>query len=243
MATRIQTKANGNASASSISAVMDSNVTAGNKLVVICKGGADFTPSTSHISDTQGNTYVMDWSAADNLVDITSLGDYVVYSTTIGSTGACTVTFNPAVSGRISIAVREYSGLGDHDGSTRSITYLTNSTTPSSGNITPSAATGVIFALLSCTQFNSFEADYTDTTNDGDGRFLTAVDEAVTAAAQSADATLDLTTFWDCGAIWYPDAAAASAPDISTWLPQDRKERGPRFRVVSSGFTPPQKVN
>lgn len=211
MATRVQTKSNGSAGANTISAVMDSNVTSGNKLVVLCKYQEDFSPSTSHISDTQGNTYTLDWSLATLVVDATTLADYAVYSCTVGSTAANTVTFNPAGgSTRIGIVVREYSGLGTHDGSTRNSTHASSTTTPTSGSFTPSAASGVIFAFISSSQTQTWEAEYGDATEEGNGHFHTAVDESVTAASQSADSTQS-STLCDCAAIWYQDGAVAGA--------------------------------
>lgn len=226
MATRIQTKANDALSASTIDAVMDSNVTAGTRLVVLAKLNADFTPNASQITDTRGdNTWSLDWSAATQTAGTDALGDYAVFSTVVQSSGPMTVTFNPAVTGRIGVVVREYSGLGAHDGSTRNITYFTTSTTPSSGNVTPSAANGVLFGFLSSSQTQTWEAEYGDATVDTNGgRFHTAVDETVTAAAQAADSTQSSTT-WDCGVIWYPDAAAAS-PGLP---PPHIFRRGKRF--------------
>lgn len=210
MATRVQSKANGANGVNTIDAVMDSNVTAGNKLVAIVKYGIDFTPDPSMMSDTSsGDAWTLDWDVSSQIVGVGALADHAVFSKVVTVSGPCTVTFNPAGStGRIAIAVREYSGLGAHDGTTRSVTFLTNNGTPTSGSFTPAAANGVILAFVSSSQTVTFEAGYDDTNGEGvNGRLWTAVDESVTAEAQAADATQSA-ALWDCGALWYPDAAS-----------------------------------
>lgn len=211
MATVVQvTSADGNPASSQ--AAPSINVTAGNKLVVIGKLSNNFTP-TGTVTDSQGNTYTLDWDATDANAGTNALGDHVVFSCTVASTAACVVTFNPAVSGRIAVVVYEVSGLGTHNGSTRVITRFVTSGTPSSGSLTPSAATGLIFGFVSVGGTVTWEAEYNNNVTQAatDGRFSTGVDISVTAAAQAADCTVS-SGLWDCGAIWYPDAGAAATP-------------------------------
>jgi hypothetical protein len=213
MATRIQTKSNDAASATTIDAILDSPVTAGNKLVVFGKQNVDFTPTGGMVTDTLGNTYAVDWDLTAATAGVDNVGDLAVWSTISGSSGACTVTFNPGVAaGRIAIAVREYNGLGVHDGTTRNAVLITTTASPTSGAFTPSAATGVIFAFIIGSQTPTWEGEYGDATvNVNGGRLWTAVDESVTAASQSADAT-QASAVNDCGALWYPDAGGGGGP-------------------------------
>lgn len=209
MATRVQSNSNGLNGVNTIDVVMGSNVTSGNKLVAIVKYGQDFTPDPSMLSDTlSAGDWTLDWDISGQIVGVGALADHAVFSKTFDVSGPCTVTFNPAgATGRIAMAVREYSGLGEHDGTTRSVTFLTNNGTPTSGSFSPGSANGVIFGFVSTSQTVTFEAGYDDTNGEGvNGRLWTAVDEAVTAEAQSADATMSA-GLWDCGAIWFPDAA------------------------------------
>jgi len=218
MATHIQTKANDGNGVSTIAAVMDSNVTAGNRLVVLTKLSNDFTPAAGQVTDSLGNTYTLDWSeAAAAAAGVAALADYAVFSTVSGSTGACTVTFNPAVSGRIAIAVREYSGLAAHDGTNRGVTLLQTSTTPLSPDVTPTSADGVFFAFVSSSQSQTWEADYGDATTEvSGGRFWTATDPNSSTSAQSATST-QVSTPWDCGLIWYADTSGGSGVSVA-WI-------------------------
>lgn len=192
--------ANGSAAATSIAAAYGSNVTAGSRLVAAGKTAAGVALTSAMMTDTQGNTWVLDRSYTGTT---SRMGRW---STIAGSSGANTVTFNPNSSARIGIVVWEFSGL-DPYGSVGSDNTGT-STAPDSGNFTPAAATGAAFAQIQSSQSVTWEADYaTGAVNNGTGRIYDAYDLAPPASAQSASGTIVSTT-WDCSAAWYPDTAA-----------------------------------
>jgi hypothetical protein len=55
--------------------------------------------------------------------------------------------------------------------------------------------------------------------------------------------TDDINTSWDITDFILEDAAAGEEIMADKWLPHVRFVRGPRFKAVASGMTPPQKVN
>lgn len=213
-------------SATTLDAVFGSNVTAGNTIVVLVKCGGNFTPSGTVTAS--GYTFNLDWDASDGNAGVNAIADHAVFSATVPSTAALTVNFASGIAAnRLAIVAYECTPLAAHNGTARAIARFTNSANPSSGNITPGAATGLMFAFISAAQSNTWEADFANhvTTDTSNGRFHTGVDTAPTVAAQAADATLGGSAFWDCGVIWYAEASGGGASKVPCMLNQYRRRR------------------
>lgn len=145
-ATYIQGGTN-SASGSAVSVTLGA-VTAGDTLVAYGALQSTAAPSSSAISDNQGNTWTLVQSQAGASASAGGAGLWAAHNVAAGST---TITFN-AGSGPCGLIVAEYSNLSDVSGisdGTSSASTTTASTTPTAGNFTTTYPINQIFGAAS----------------------------------------------------------------------------------------------
>lgn len=192
--------ANGANGVSSIAAILGSNVTAGSRIVVVTFSSNGVVHTGGMVTDTLLNTYVLDFEVAG------SLGDICFFSAPSPAGGANTVTYNPAVSGRLGIIVAEVSGIGAYV-ATQTNSGTGTSVNPATGAITPAAANGITFAQVTTAQTITWETDYaTGAVSNGTGRVNMGFKLITTTDSEEATATIASST-WNAMIIRYPDAA------------------------------------
>ncbi|MGC4050554.1 MAG: DUF4082 domain-containing protein [Paludibaculum sp.] len=148
---------------SQIALALPSAVAAGN-LIVVGVSCWPSAPATVAITDTLGNTYALAGTTRK-----TSFGAYTgIYYAVSARAGANTVTFKTATGGsELSMIVAEFSGANAVSPLDGSAGATGSSATPSSGNMTPTAAGDLVIGVGT--------HDSTDVTSAGTGFTLVAV--------------------------------------------------------------------
>lgn len=183
-----------NAWTSGSAAAFPQNVQQGS-LLVACYGRE--TNSTPTVTDSQSNT----WAEGDNHYDATVDWRGDQWYTKAGSTGACSVTVTATGTLRGGRTILEYQGPF-HATPLDAVTSADGtSSTPSSGDATPSVNGCLMVGYIDTTGTTSFTPGTGFTADDsqpGGTNADTLVESLIqgTAAAQDADCTLSASTDW-----------------------------------------------
>jgi len=143
-ATYIQGGANSTSVAPAVGVTL-TGVTAGNTLLAYAAAQSTSAPSSSAVSDNQGNTWTLVQSQAGASTSAGAAGLWVAYNVAGGDT---TIGFDAGFLGGCGLAVAEYfnfSGLGSIDTSSSNST-ATASTTPAPGSLSTTHPIDLIFA-------------------------------------------------------------------------------------------------
>lgn len=126
-------------SVASLAKAFDSNVTAGNLILV---GASTYNSDPNTVTDGLANSYTRD------VIENASLRKTAIFSSPDITGGACTVTLNPVASTYLGVVISEFSGAATSSVLDDSATGRDTSTDIDTGNIVASDA-DIIFGVLS----------------------------------------------------------------------------------------------
>lgn len=167
-----------------------SNVTAGDLLVAAIATEAVGSAATLAVTDTQGNS----WTQAGPYVN-QGLDTVSIWYTTAGSSGANTVKFTPSASVFSAVAIQEWSGGGNQDGTGSNTATSASWTT---GSVSVSGSCDLIVAAFTYNQghpdtqtaASGFTADASQSGSSTQPLFVeyrTGLGSAVSAAANNSN--------------------------------------------------------
>jgi len=222
------------------------NVQAGSLLVAKFGRATNSTPT---VTDSQSNT----WAIARSHYDAGNDYRFDVWFAIAGSTGACTVTVT-AAGGAGERTLAEHQGPYDATPLDAVNSAIGTSSTPSSGNVTPSVDGALVLGYIGCgTGSTSFTVGtgFTAVNSQTGGTDADTLAEAlvqVTAAAQDADCTLSSSQIWSAIVATFKPVASGQTiavgqvtetdvAQIIAWAPKKRLVVQATEADIANGIT------
>lgn len=204
--TRVQgVTANGTSGTGTVTTTFGSNVTIGNRIVIIIRAcdTADAVDTGEISNSGTPETWTVD-------AQTSNANARIAFASTTATSAWNAVTYNPAaVLGRCGLDIMEFSGLGAY-GSVVTTRASGSSATPLSNAFTPGAATGLAVSGIVSSNAQTWEADFaTNAAGEAAGRFWSAYDIDPPASSQTATST-QVSSAWEIDAAWYQAAAAGA---------------------------------
>jgi hypothetical protein len=209
-----------------------SNVTAGDLLICVVRGGTPLTSIT--ITDSQGNT----WTNC-TFQNVNGAGSLQISFAVANATGGNTVTITPNASTTLRIAILEYSGTDTSsplDAENNSSTGT--STAPAASSITPAAANELVIGAVAVGNAENFSPGASFTLEEqvptgASGKMAVEDWIQTTATATTAPQTINVSDTWLAAIAVFKPAGSAAIPPVSAWQPPPAPPAVPTPNAVS----------
>ena len=168
------------------------NTTAGNLIVVAIRVGPP-TTTTVAVKDSNGNSYTL----ARSQVQTTDRHQTWVYYANNIAAGPTTVTVTLSTTATLRVAIHEYSGLNTVAPLDQTTSAQGNGTAPTSGSVTTTAASELLFGMGSSANAQSWTAGTGYALRQAPAGKLETADQIVAATGSvSASASLGASDDW-----------------------------------------------